>query len=146
MPVIYAIVAGALVQTGEISFKFMLDSGAPWEELRPYSEIFGVLALAQKRPDYVDPFRLIRSEPGAVEPDGTLRWNLNLIRAGKGLILGFGCAATDEAAASMAEQLRGIPNCVLLMDEDTFPPFEKICISAGIVLQSHVFNGVLRTS
>ena len=81
---IFVITGISIIDTGKVSFRFMFDSSAPYTQFMEYSGQFGLLTLDKKGDDYVDPFRLARSEPGAIGDDGVKRWQVFIFKSGKG--------------------------------------------------------------
>jgi hypothetical protein len=145
---IYAIVAGKVEETGMVSFKFIFSSGAPYPEVSQVADVFGVVFLREKSDGYLDPFRLARGEAGAVGPDGFKRWEMSLFQSGGiGQILGLGLDEDQQEEKMLQANLRDeLPDCVLLMDTNTYQRFEPVCKTAGVELSTWCYDGVLRTS
>ena len=74
LPKFYIITATEILDTGMVSFKFMFDSGSDIDMCLSYNN-FGYAKLDKKSDNHVNPFKLVRGEPGAIGDDGVKRWN-----------------------------------------------------------------------
>ncbi|NQT50107.1 hypothetical protein HQ571_05420 [Candidatus Kuenenbacteria bacterium] len=143
---IFAITGTDVVNNGLVSFKFMFDSGAPPNKILTYGE-WGTLHLRDKGDDEIDPFKLVRGEPGAVGPDGVQKWQFNLFKSGTGSTLTAHVEeAPDEEEKGLQSILKEANNCVVLMKRGEFDRFEVACLAAGIEMDCHHFDGSLSTS
>ena len=133
---IFAITGISIKDTGSVSFRFMVDSGAPYEQFMDYSDKFGLLKLDKKGDDYVDPFRLARSEPGAVGDDGIKRWQVFIFKSREGQIFSGSVNETVglETEEGLARLIPEFPECVLLMAREHWEKFEKACEGLDIKL------------
>jgi hypothetical protein len=126
-----------LENTGRISFKFLIDAEIPRGIV---SKPFGLLIRQNKTEDYVDPFKLVRNEPGAVGNDGVKRWSLNLYSKGQLLL----DSSADEPG--IVDILSATPDCVILVPLEDLEPLEMACKSLGHALDVFFHNGALTTS
>jgi hypothetical protein len=62
------VVANSVKDTGRVSFRFKALSGLPYEDCIAYP-IYGLLRLEEKKPDEVNPWRLVR---GNLEQSGQM--------------------------------------------------------------------------
>ncbi len=141
---IYAITAEQIKETGEISFIFMFNSKAPYEEFREIAKSYGLIKLRDKDENEVNFFKLSRLEPNAVGPDGVKKWELFVGSGGRQVF--FGSCEERANEQGLQELLLGVQDCVLLMEEKLFSRFEEVCKKVGIALGYFHYQGDLSTS
>jgi len=128
-----------------ISYIFMFDSGAPHELFMELSDNYGLLELRDKGENEIDPFKLARGQPGAIGPDGVMKWEISVGSSGEQV---FGGNA-DEAPPNeggLKNLLAEMPDCVLLMEKAIFGRFEKACQNLRIEVKSFHYEGTLATA
>ncbi len=133
-----------------ISFKFMMDSGAP-REIYFDSGAWGWLSLKPKEADHFNPWAWAEGKP-CVGDDGIPRWNIFLFEGGKGQVY-FSSGDDSEDHAVLKKIVKSVPNCCILMHRALFDRFKFAAVEAGtdddgeeIVLVEHHFDGELSTS
>ncbi|MGE5472724.1 MAG: hypothetical protein ACM3UU_00695 [Ignavibacteriales bacterium] len=141
-PRFYVITAKEIIETGKISFKFMFDSGSNIDLCLEF-DYFGFAEVVKKDDNYVNPFKLMRGESGAIGDDGIKRLNVNVFESGKGFVFGGSVDGTDEG---MQEFVKNIPGCVLLMHEDIFDKFNTACEKNNIAVEHFAYSGALKTA
>lgn len=145
---LFAITGKSIRDNGRVSYAFMVKRSIPYREFAELSGTFGWLRLRRKGDNEVNPFKLVRGEPGAVGDDGVKKWEIFVFRSGRGQIMTGSVEETPEK--EIEEGLKGLledmPNCVLLMSRDLFDRFEKACQTADINLDFHHYEGELATS
>lgn len=154
---IYAITATEIEETGTISYKFMFDSGAPFESFAGMSSQYGLALLHEKDQNYLDPFKFGEAcnetdqekrsalMADAIGPNGTLRWMLNIFKSGEGLVLATG-VDDDVENEGLKAMLKEVPDCVILIQRGLYERLANACIELGIELDAFHYEGALATS
>jgi len=133
---LYMITAPSIKETGRISFKFMFDSQAPFNDFADIAENYGMIKLTDKESDEVNPFKLARGEPNAIGPDGVKKWRV-YVGNSKGLVLS-GSVEESPNEEGLQRLLTDMDDCVLLMEEKLL---DRFCIAcSGIEIQLTVFQ------
>lgn len=134
-----------IVENGFVSFRFIFDSGAPRNVVD--AQKFGFVKREPKGSNELDPWRLARSEPNAVGPDGKEMWRLWEFEVGGG---SANLAASVEESGPDEPGLQGViselSDCVLLMSRHLFENFESACRAIGVEVVAHHYEGHLVTS
>lgn len=143
---LYVITATDVKETGEATFSFMFKSKSPFKEYRDVSGKYGMVKLREKGENEVNPFKLARGEPGAIGPDGKLKWQVYVGSSGSGQLFTGHVDECPPEEKGLQELLEGIPDCVLLIPRDLFDRFQAACENADIELGAHHFDGELSTS
>lgn len=143
MAEILAVVPGeGIRETEKVSWEFLIDAGVEVDLLdRP----FGALWRRSKTDKHVNPFKLVRGEPGAIGDDGIPQWNLNIFRVSKGLLMA-GSVDSVEGEPGLQELLKNAPDCNLLVPPADIEPLTVACAGIGHQLQIHNYEGILATS
>lgn len=140
---LYIITATNVKETSLITYRFMVDSGAPYQEFRDISGLWGLVKLRDKGENEIDPFKLARGESGAIGPDGIKKWQIYVGNAGGLDFSGYADEGTNEEG--LKSLLEEMPDCVLLIARENFDRFQKACGAAGIELGFYHFAGQLST-
>ncbi|MFA6296490.1 MAG: hypothetical protein WC663_03990 [Patescibacteria group bacterium] len=135
-----------VVNTGEISFKYLHESGAKHTMISEFFGHYGHVYLREKGENEVDPFKLARGEEGAIGPNGILKWDIVVVKSGHGIVMQGHVDEMLPDERGLMELLKDVPKCTLLMQRDIFDRFENACQMMGIELEVHHFDGELRTS
>jgi len=143
---LYVITATDVQETGKMSFAFMFKSESPFEEYADVSGKYGKVTLREKGELEVNPFKLARGEPGAIGPDGKLKWQVHVGSSGSGQVFTGHVNEGPPEEEGLQELLEGIPDCVLLMPRNLFDRFQTACKNTNIELGVHHFDGELSTS
>ncbi|MDD3887576.1 MAG: hypothetical protein PHN19_02270 [Patescibacteria group bacterium] len=116
----HVITAKRIIDTGRLSFRFLLDSGVSQERVRDY---FGYYGHAQ----------VVNDERGR-------HWESFVMKTNEGQVF---CSGNE---LPLLEFLSDMPACNLLMDEKYFEEFERACREIGIEVEAYHYDGELRTS
>lgn len=153
MKTIRVVTGNEILDNGTVSFKFMFDSKMPKDWIHN-ADVFGYVKLQAKDDSYFDPFKWaahVRGEtPDAkfIGDDGIPRWGINIFRSGEGFLL---AAGWDHEQSTNADHLKetfdSVPDkTILLMHQGALEEFKKVCTLLEIAVESHQFDGLLRTS
>ncbi len=146
---IYAIVADKLEDTGMVSFKFMFDSKAPFEKFIDISSRYGLLTLAPRPDDFIDPFKIfshLEMEPAVEDEDKPImRWSLFVFKSGQGQVLGGG-VDFDEKSEGLSRLIGEVDSFVLLTHFEALDGLKLACELQKIELTVFRFEGTLTTS
>jgi hypothetical protein len=127
---LFVITTPEIKETDSVSYLFIIRSSAPHEAYQ-YS-LHGIV-------------RLVRAEPNATNPDGTMKW---WVSCGHGLEYCFNNLVAEDVPLEKGLQklLKDIPPCVLLMERNIFDRFEMACRAQNIELGVHHCDEELATS
>lgn len=143
---VFLISADDIEETGTISWKYFFESEAPYETFAQDASYFGFITLREKPANHLDPFRLMRGEPGSIGPDGHKRWNINIMKAKHGLVVGMGCDEGGEDAIIKELNELDMPGCVLLTHNEALPALQRMFEGAGAIVTVFNFEGTLSTN
>lgn len=139
----HVVAADSVVDTGKISYIFMINSDMPRDFGN--SKLYGNLYLREKAPNEVNPFRLARGEPGAIGPDGFKRWTCHL---GDSYGQKFFASADEDKIneEGLQQILKDLPDGILLVEKNLLERIQAACTFMGIELHVHSYDGTLATS
>jgi len=141
---LFVITTPSIKETGRISFKFMFDSKAPFNDFVDIAEDYGIVKLTDKAENEINPFKLMQGEPNAIGPDGVKKWRI-YVGNSKGLVLS-GSVEESPNEEGLQRLLGDMDDCVLLMEEKLLDRFRIACNDAEIQLDTFQCNSELFTS
>jgi len=124
----------------------MFKSESPFEEYSDIGALYGIVKLREKGENEFNPFKLMRGEPGAIGPDGKLKWQIHVGSSGSGQVFTGHVNEAPPEEEGLQDLLESVPDCVLLMEKKLFERFQVACENAGIELGAYHFDGELSTS
>lgn len=141
---LFAITTPKIVDTGKVSYAFVIRSGAP-NKACAMAKRYGLVTLEERQEGEIDPFKLARGERSATGPNSAKRWRVFM-----------GTGAAQDLTVSVDEDLDGgdpglvdlIPDLgdgVLLMERSAYDRFESACNAAGVRLDVHHSDRELAT-
>jgi len=138
----FVVAAREVKKTAQVSYMFLIQAN-----ICPDRDpgVYGFVDLEERGANEINPWKLVRGEPGAIGPNGVKRWKVFLGSGSKGQIFGGSVDEDPGREEGLQKLLKDAPEGVFLIEEKFVSRFEAACRAAKIPVDVRHFDGVLAT-